>query len=221
MGQVVFHATDPLLAGSRSMAALLSVGGVAGIVVTWRRRAPAPENAPTGRRTHRSEDSPTMDFGVNEEQRALLDSVDRMMAQHLPPEEVRRRDQAHEPPDFLAQALCRAWAARDSVPGNLRRPRRRVADGRRWRKSVWGITPRWRPHCWARRIGFGGMSVFTYGSEEQKKTLLPKIIAGDLRFSLGLTEPGAGTDAGALITRARRGDGGWIVNGPQNLDQRR
>jgi len=62
-------------------------------------------------------------------------------------------------------------------------------------------------------LGFGGMSIYTYGSERQRETLLPKIIAGELRFSLGLTEPGAGTDAGALITRARRGDGGWIVNG--------
>ena len=42
-----------------------------------------------------------MDFGLSDEQRALLDSIDRMMAQHLPPEEVRRRDKAHEPPDFM------------------------------------------------------------------------------------------------------------------------
>jgi alkylation response protein AidB-like acyl-CoA dehydrogenase len=62
-------------------------------------------------------------------------------------------------------------------------------------------------------MGFGGMSLLTYGSEAQKEELLPRVIRGELRFSLALTEPGAGTDAGALITRARRVDGGWIVNG--------
>jgi alkylation response protein AidB-like acyl-CoA dehydrogenase len=153
-----------------------------------------------------------MDFGVNEEQRALLDSIDKMMAQHLPPEEVRRRDQAHEPPDFLLKHFAdlgllaipfpESYGGLDGEWQTVVLAEERLGYHAAMAASLFGTT-----------IGFGGMSVFTYGSEEQKKTLLPKIIAGDLRFSLGLTEPGAGTDAGALITRARRGDGGWIVNG--------
>jgi alkylation response protein AidB-like acyl-CoA dehydrogenase len=153
-----------------------------------------------------------MDFGLTEEQRALLDSIDKMMALHLPPEEVRRRDQAHEPPDFLLKHYAdlgllaipfpESYGGLDGEWQTVVLAEERLGYHAAMAASLFGTT-----------IGFGGMSVFTYGSEEQKKSLLPKIIAGDLRFSLGLTEPGAGTDAGALITRARRGDGGWIVNG--------
>lgn len=153
-----------------------------------------------------------MDFGLSEEQRALLDSIDKMMAQHLPPEEVRRRDQAHEPPDFLLKHYADLGLLAIPFPetyGGL--------DGE-WRTVVLaeerlGYHAAMAATLLGTTIGFGGMSIFTYGSEDQRKTLLPKVIAGELRFSLGLTEPGAGTDAGALITRARRGDGGWIVNG--------
>lgn len=153
-----------------------------------------------------------MDFGLTEEQRALLDSIDKMMAQHLPPEEVRRRDQAHEPPDFMLKHYADLGLLAIPFPesyGGL---------GGEWQTVVLaeerlGYHAAMAASLLGTTIGFGGMSVFTYGSEEQKKALLPKIIAGELRFSLGLTEPGAGTDAGALITRARRGDGGWIVNG--------
>lgn len=153
-----------------------------------------------------------MDFGLTDEQRALLDSVDRMIAQHLPPEEMRRRDQAHEPPDFLLKPYAELGLLAIPFPekyGGLGGAWQTVAVAHErlgyhaaMAASLLGTT-----------LGFGGMSVFTYGSEDQRQSLLPKIIAGDLRFSLGLTEPGAGTDAGALITRARRGDGGWIVNG--------
>jgi len=153
-----------------------------------------------------------MDFGLTDEQRALLDSVDKMIALHLPPEEVRRRDQSHEPPDFLLKHYADLGLLAIPFPetyGGLGGAWQTVAVAHErlgyhaaMAASLLGTT-----------LGFGGMSIYTYGSERQRETLLPKIIAGELRFSLGLTEPGAGTDAGALITRARRGDGGWIVNG--------
>ena len=42
-----------------------------------------------------------MNFSVSDEQRMLLDSIDRFMAQHLPPTEVRRRDAEADPPYHL------------------------------------------------------------------------------------------------------------------------
>ncbi|MEQ9198809.1 MAG: acyl-CoA dehydrogenase, partial [Rhodospirillales bacterium] len=42
---------------------------------------------------------------------------------------------------------------------------------------------------------------------------IPRLIAGDAAFALALTEPGAGSDAGGIITRATKVDGGWRVNG--------
>ncbi|MEZ5708509.1 MAG: acyl-CoA dehydrogenase [Blastomonas sp.] len=52
-----------------------------------------------------------------------------------------------------------------------------------------------------------------YGSEEQKRKYLPGLTAGTLIGCFGLTEPDAGSDPGGMKTRARRIDGGYVVNG--------
>jgi alkylation response protein AidB-like acyl-CoA dehydrogenase len=52
-----------------------------------------------------------------------------------------------------------------------------------------------------------------YGSDEQKRAFLPKILAGELHFSIGYTEPSAGTDLAALTTRADRDGDQWVING--------
>src|SRR4051794_12131856 len=58
-----------------------------------------------------------------------------------------------------------------------------------------------------------GPTIMRYGTKEQKEYFLPKILAGDLHFSIGYSEPGSGTDLASLKTRARlEGDGG-VING--------
>ncbi|MCX4093433.1 acyl-CoA dehydrogenase family protein [Nocardia sp. alder85J] len=56
-------------------------------------------------------------------------------------------------------------------------------------------------------------TIMHYGSEEQKKFFLPKIAAGELHFSIGYSEPGAGTDLASLRTAAVRDGDDWIING--------
>ena len=58
-----------------------------------------------------------------------------------------------------------------------------------------------------------GRTIMEYGSEEQKQFFLPKILAGELHFSIGYTEPGAGTDLASLTTRADRDGDEWRING--------
>lgn len=55
--------------------------------------------------------------------------------------------------------------------------------------------------------------LLSYGSEEQRDRLLPKIVAGKLYSSIGMSEHGAGSDLAAVQTKAVRADGGWIVSG--------
>jgi acyl-CoA dehydrogenase len=63
-------------------------------------------------------------------------------------------------------------------------------------------------------VCFGGKSVGYFGSEEQKRKLLPELCAGRLRFALSITEPGGGTDVlGALKTRAKKDGDSWIIDG--------
>jgi short-chain 2-methylacyl-CoA dehydrogenase len=64
-------------------------------------------------------------------------------------------------------------------------------------------------------ISLGAMPIFKYGTEAQKRRWLPDLIAGRKLAAFGLTEPGAGSDAGGTRTTAKLSDDGheWIING--------
>ena len=56
-------------------------------------------------------------------------------------------------------------------------------------------------------------TIMAFGTDEQKKFYLPKIALGELHFSIGYSEPGAGTDLAALRTTAVRDGDDYVVNG--------
>jgi 3-oxo-4-pregnene-20-carboxyl-CoA dehydrogenase beta subunit len=58
-----------------------------------------------------------------------------------------------------------------------------------------------------------GPTLQAHGTDEQKAFFLPRILAGELHFAIGYTEPEAGTDLAALRTRAVRDGDGYVVNG--------
>ena len=89
---------------------------------------------------------------------------------------------------------------RDSVQMILARELARSLGGLSW---LWGITS-----------FAGGKSIGLYGTDAQKERFLPPITRGEVRFAIGFTEPGGGTDVlGGMRTQARKVDGGWLVNG--------
>ncbi|KAA9151549.1 acyl-CoA dehydrogenase [Amycolatopsis acidicola] len=58
-----------------------------------------------------------------------------------------------------------------------------------------------------------GPTIMRYGTEEQKAFYLPKIAAGELHFSIGYSEPEAGTDLASLRTKAVRDGDEYVING--------
>lgn len=58
-----------------------------------------------------------------------------------------------------------------------------------------------------------GPTIMRYGTEEQKQFFLPKILKGELHFSIGYSEPGSGTDLASLKTKAVREGDEWVING--------
>jgi alkylation response protein AidB-like acyl-CoA dehydrogenase len=58
-----------------------------------------------------------------------------------------------------------------------------------------------------------GPALLRWGTPEQKQTLIPRILAGEAVFSIGYTEPGAGTDLASLTTRAERDGDQYVING--------
>lgn len=58
-----------------------------------------------------------------------------------------------------------------------------------------------------------GPTLMHNGTEAQKELFLPKILAGEIHFCIGYSEPGAGTDLAALTTRADRDGDEYVING--------
>src|SRR6478752_5686834 len=59
--------------------------------------------------------------------------------------------------------------------------------------------------------------ILDYGTEEQKRRWLPKLVSGELLAGIALTEPGCGSDLKALRTRARRDGGDYIIDGAKTF----
>ena len=65
--------------------------------------------------------------------------------------------------------------------------------------------------------GLGSHPVLLAGSDAQKNELLPKVAKGEVLFAFALTEPEAGSDVGALSTKAERTSTGWKLNGQKRF----
>jgi butyryl-CoA dehydrogenase len=66
-------------------------------------------------------------------------------------------------------------------------------------------------------VSLGAMPLYRFGSDDQKKTYLPRLCSGEALGAFGLTEPGAGSDAGGTRTTARLEDGEWVINGTKSF----
>ncbi len=143
---------------------------------------------------------------------SLCDAIDKMMLKHLPPEEVRRRDAAGEPPEHLLKIFA------DIGLFNLVLPEKEGGLGGNWEQlSI--IQERLGYHAtmaallYNRVTCFGIMTLVTSGSPTQKKAWMPKLLAGKGAFALALSEAEAGSDAGALQTRAEKTGKNWKITG--------
>jgi butyryl-CoA dehydrogenase len=66
-------------------------------------------------------------------------------------------------------------------------------------------------------VSLGAALIHDYGTREQRERWLPDLLSGRRLWAFGLTEPEAGSDAGATRTRAELVDGCWVVNGAKQF----
>ncbi|MEH3033023.1 MAG: acyl-CoA dehydrogenase family protein [Aeromicrobium erythreum] len=66
-------------------------------------------------------------------------------------------------------------------------------------------------------VGLGINPILTFGTQEQKERWLPDLVAGQRLAGFGLTEPGAGSDAGATATKAVLDGDSWVVDGAKQF----
>lgn len=149
---------------------------------------------------------------VNPETAELLTTIDGFLDRHVASEKVEAWDQAHRTPYFLLPYLAEL--------GLLALPFPEKYGGYEQPWSIVSIVQERLAHRWyalgsilSRAVAFGGMSLMQYGTEEQREQHLPDLMSGRSLFALALSEPEAGSDAGAVTTRAARSDNGWVLNG--------
>ncbi|GGC63345.1 acyl-CoA dehydrogenase family protein [Hoyosella rhizosphaerae] len=66
-------------------------------------------------------------------------------------------------------------------------------------------------------VSLGAMPIYRFGTEEQKQQWLPQLASGQRIGAFGLTEAGAGSDAGGTKTTAKLVDGEWVINGSKQF----
>lgn len=152
-----------------------------------------------------------MDFSFTEEQEMLRDSVRKLMARIATPQYVRRLDREKAYPTELYDAWVEAGLL--AVPfaeeyGGIGGSLTDVAII----SEELGRTSADFPMTYAASL-FCGLNVFRNGTEEQRKYWIPKLISGDIKMSIGISEADAGSDAGAMKTTARRDGDHWVING--------
>ena len=152
-----------------------------------------------------------MDFEYSTEQKLLRDSVGKLMRRLATPENLRRLDRERLYPYELYDAWVEAgvfalpFAEEYGGLGGSVLDLAIVAEEiGRYSADV--------------AMAFGGstfcaLNVARKGSEEQKRYWLPKLISGEIRMSISMSEPDAGSDVGAMRTQARRDGNRYVISG--------
>lgn len=158
-----------------------------------------------------AEATPGIDFGLSEDQELLRETVRRFAEERIAPGEA-ERDREHRFPEEVVAELGELGLLGMLVPeehgGAGLDPLAYVVaieELSRRSPSV-GVTVSVTNSvcCWP---------IARFGSDELKGRVLPELASGEALGAFGLTEPGAGSDAGSLATRAVRDGSDWVLDG--------
>lgn len=156
-----------------------------------------------------------MDFSWSPEQEMLRSNVRRFMERECPPEKIREWDQKHEYPQHIFAKMAElgwfGFPLPEEYGGGGGGPLEMVILGEEMGRAAYDIAA-----CYGLTI-FCALNLLRHGSEEQKRFYLPKIASGEVRFSVSMTEPGAGSDAAALSTYATTEGDYFVINGQKTF----
>ena len=152
-----------------------------------------------------------MDFSFTEEQEMLRDSVVKLMAKHAPPASLRKWDKERKYPEEVYQAWVDAGLLRLPFPETVGGLGASAIDLALVVFELSRVST-------DISMAFGGsifcgLNVLRKGSDAQRAHWLPKLLAGEIKFAIGISEPDAGSDVGAIRTYAVRDGDRYIVNG--------
>jgi alkylation response protein AidB-like acyl-CoA dehydrogenase len=152
-----------------------------------------------------------MDFGFTDEQNMLRDTVSKLMAKHATPDYIRKLEREQAYPYDLYNEWIKAGLLAMPFPeeyGGL--------GGNAIDMAIVAEEIAYRSTDLSMALGgsmFCGLNLVRKASEEQKQYWLPKLLSGEIRMSISMSEPDAGSDVGAMRTTAVRDGNGWVING--------
>jgi len=152
-----------------------------------------------------------VDFEFTEEQRMLRDSVRKMMAKVATPEYIRRLDREQAFPDALYEEWLKMGLFRMPFPEEYGGLGGNVID-----MVIIAEELSYKSFDLFTAYGgpvFCGLNILRKGTEEQKRYWIPKMLNGEVKFSISMSEPDAGSDIGAMRSNAKRDGKDYVING--------
>jgi len=145
----------------------------------------------------------------------LLATVRRFVQARLVPNEQRVADDDAIPEDIVAEMRSLGLFGL-SIPAEYGGLGLNMTEEVRVTFELGQTSPVFRSR-FGTNIGIGSQGIVIDGTEEQKRTYLPKLAAGEITGSFALTEPDSGSDAASLRTSARRDGDHYILNGTKRF----
>ena len=152
-----------------------------------------------------------MEFSLTEEQVMLQDSVRKLMSRVATPEYCRETIKAKAFPHKLYDAFIEAGLMALPFPEEYGGMGGSLVDTALVQKEINKTSA-----DLAMSFGgatFCGLNILRMGTEAQKQKWLPPLISGEIKLSIGLSEPDAGSDLTAIRTSAVRDGDHWVING--------
>jgi alkylation response protein AidB-like acyl-CoA dehydrogenase len=152
-----------------------------------------------------------MDFSLSEDEAALQQLARDFAAKEIRPHAARYWEEARCPTEVLRRMgdlgllglfVPEQWGGADVSTVGF------VAAMEALGHADQSIAAAWQAH-----VTIGSLPILHYGNDAQKERWLRPLAEGRALGAFGLTEPGAGSDAAAIRTRAEQVDGGWLING--------
>lgn len=152
-----------------------------------------------------------MDFRFTEEQQLWKDTLHRFMEREVGREYTRKHDERREFPEeayrkFAAQGWLGLLLPEDQGGAGMDAVMYAVFCEAIAKFSLDFAA------CLMTSM-FTATNISSFGSPEQKERYIPAFLRGDQKFSISISEPGAGSDAAAMITKARLDGDEWVING--------
>jgi len=151
-------------------------------------------------------------FWFSDEQQAIRDAVDRL-CERFDADYWRRTDESGEFPEAFVAAMAEAGWLGVAMPTELGGSGLGLTEAAIVMQAVAESGAGFSGASAMHLNIFGLMPVVKFGSEEQRKRAIPRIIAGEDRTCFAVTEPDAGLDTTSLTTRAVRTNDGYVIRG--------